>query len=85
MNGNQINNLDITSIYKKSNEKIEKASIAGHIKKELVDKVKSYAWQENTTVSDVLEEILDKVFNNYQIDPDALNSYENKYKKKNKK
>lgn len=55
------------------------------LKKEVADKVKSFSFENNMTVSEVLEDIIGKMFESVELNEQALLAYEEKYKKKTKK
>lgn len=48
-------------------------------------KVKSFSYENNMTVSDVLEDVISKLFDSVELNEKALAAYEEKYKKKSKK
>lgn len=55
------------------------------LNKSIADKVKSFAYENNTNVSELLEDITTKMFNEVTVNEDALRASEEKYKKKSKK
>ncbi|RDY22653.1 hypothetical protein CHF27_012325 [Romboutsia maritimum] len=79
---NNINVLDLINTPKKKEEKV---MIGIKLKKDIADKVKSFSYENNMTVSEVLEDIVCKMFNEVELNEDALRDYEEKYKKKSKK
>lgn len=55
------------------------------LKKEIEDKVKSFSYENNMIVSEVLEDIVGKMFSSIELNEEDLMAYEEKYKKKSKK
>lgn len=78
-------NLNVTDFIKKPRKKDEKTPLGIKIKKELADKVKSFSYENEMTVSEVLEDVIEKIFKNVEVNEDALKAYEEKYKKKSKR
>jgi hypothetical protein len=79
---NEINVLDLIN---KPKAKEEKVMLGIKLKKEVADKVKSFSYENNMTVSEVLEDIVGKMFASVELNEEALKAYEEKYKKKSKK
>ena len=79
------NNLNIMDLINKPKPKDEKVMVGIKLKKEIADKVKSFSFENNMTVSDVLEDIIGKMFDSVELNEEALAAYEEKYKKKTKK
>lgn len=79
---NEINVLDLIN---KPKAKEEKVMLGIKLKKEVADKVKSFSYENNMTVSEVLEDIVSKMFASVELNEEALMAYEEKYKKKSKK
>lgn len=78
-------NLNVLDLINKPKEKEEKAMIGIKLKKDIADKVKSFSYENNMTVSEVLEDIVSKMFSEVTLNEEALKAYEEKYKKKAKK
>lgn len=79
------NNINILDLINKPKAKEEKVMLGIKLKKEVADKVKSFSYENNMTVSEVLEDIVGKMFESVELNEDALMAYEEKYKKKSKK
>lgn len=79
------NNINILDLINKPKAKEEKVMLGIKLKKEVADKVKSFSYENNMTVSEVLEDIVGKMFESVELNEDALLAYEEKYKKKSKK
>ena len=79
---NEINVLDLIN---KPKAKEEKVMLGIKLKKEVADKVKSFSYENNMTVSEVLEDIVSKMFASVELNEEALMAYEEMYKKKSKK
>ncbi|MGL5754357.1 MAG: hypothetical protein ACRCYC_03435 [Paraclostridium sp.] len=79
------NNINVLDLINKPKAKEEKVMLGIKLKKEIADKVKSFSYENNMTVSEVLEDIVGKMFESVQLNEDALMAYEEKYKKKSKK
>ncbi len=79
------NNINVLDLINKPKQKEEKVMVGIKLKKEVADKVKSFSYENNMTVSEVLEDIVSKMFNEVKINEEALMAYEEKYKKKSKK
>lgn len=77
--------LSVADLIKKPKKKDEKTLLGINIKKEVADKVKSFAYENDMTVSEVLEDVIEKMFKDIDVNEEALKSYEEKYKKKSKK
>lgn len=84
-NVNNLSSLSIFDIVEKKQPKDEKVLMAINVKKEISDKVKSFAFENNMTVSELLEEVIVKMFDKVEVNEEALKSYEEKYKKKSTK
>ncbi len=84
-NVSDLASVSIFDIVEKKQPKDEKVLMAINIKKEISDKVKSFAFENNMTVSELLEEVIVKMFDKVEVNYDALRSYEEKYKKKSTK
>lgn len=69
----------------KPKQKEEKVMVGIKLKKEVADKVKSFSFENNMTVSEVLEDIISKMFESVELNEEALTSYEQKYSKKSKR
>lgn len=78
-------NINVLDLINKPKPKEEKVMVGIKLKKDIADKVKSFSYENNMTVSEVLEDIVGKMFNEVVINEDALQAYEEKYKKKSKK
>lgn len=79
------NNINILDLINKPKAKEEKVMLGIKLKKEVADKVKSFSYENNMTVSEVLEDIVGKMFSSVELNEEALMAYEEKYKKKSKK
>lgn len=79
------NNINVLDLINKPKKKEEKVMIGIKLKKEVADKVKSFSYENNMNVSEVLEDIVSKMFSEVTLNEEALNAYEEKYKKKSKK
>lgn len=79
------NNINILDLINKPKAKEEKVMLGIKLKKEVADKVKSFSYENNMTVSEVLEDIVEKMFKDVNLNEEALKAYEEKYKKKSKK
>jgi hypothetical protein len=79
------NNINILDLINKPKQKDEKVMLGIKLKKEIADKVKSFSYENNMTVSEVLEDIVSKMFSEVTLNEQALMAYEEKYKKKSKK
>lgn len=79
------NNINVLDLINKPKQKEEKVMIGIKLKKDVADKVKSFSYENNMTVSDVLEDIISKMFDSVELNEKALAAYEEKYKKKTKK
>lgn len=79
------NSINVMDLINKPKPKDEKVMVGIKLKKEIADKVKSFSFENNMTVSDVLEDIIGKMFDSVELNEDALAAYEEKYKKKAKK
>lgn len=77
--------ISILNLIDKPKEKEEKVLVGIKLKKTISDKVKSFAYENHMTVSEILEDITTKMFNEVSVNEDALRAYEEKYKKKSKK
>lgn len=82
---NKNSNLNVLDLINKPKPKEEKTMIGINLKKDIADKVKSFSYQNNMTVSEVLEDVIGKVFASIELNNEALIAYEEKYKKKSKK
>lgn len=78
-------NINVLDLINKPKEKEEKVMIGIKLKKDVADKVKSFSYENNMTVSEVLEDIVSKMFSEVVLNEEALMAYEEKYKKKSKK
>lgn len=79
------NNINVMDLINKPKQKEEKVMLGIKLKKEVADKVKSFSFENNMTVSEVLEDIIGKMFESVELNEEALTAYEEKYKKKSKK
>ncbi len=79
------NNINLMDLINKPKQKEEKVMVGIKLKKEVADKVKSFSFENNMTVSEVLEDIIGKMFESVELNEEALVAYEEKYKKKAKK
>lgn len=79
------NNINVLDLINKPKQKEEKVMLGIKLKKEVADKVKSFSYENNMTVSEVLEDIIGKMFESVELNEEALVAYEEKYKKKTKK
>lgn len=79
------NNINIMDLINKPKPKNEKVMVGIKLKKEVADKVKSFSFENNMTVSEVLEDMIGKMFDSVELNEQALIAYEEKYKKKSKK
>ena len=79
------NNINVMDLINKPKQKEEKVMVGIKLKKEVADKVKSFSFENNMTVSEVLEDIIGKMFESVELNEEALIAYEEKYKKKSKK
>ncbi|MGL5749358.1 MAG: hypothetical protein ACRCXT_02435 [Paraclostridium sp.] len=79
------NNINVLDLINKPKAKEEKVMVGIKLKKDVADKVKSFSYENNMTVSEVLEDIVSKMFNEVVLNEEALMAYEEKYKKKSKK
>lgn len=79
------NNINVMNLINKPKQKEEKVMLGIKLKKEVADKVKSFSFENNMTVSEVLEDIIGKMFESVELNEEALTAYEEKYKKKSKK
>lgn len=77
--------LSVADLIKKPKKKDEKTLLGINIKKEVADKVKSFAYENDMTVSEVMEDVIEKMFKDIDVNEEALKSYEEKYKKKSTK
>lgn len=77
--------VSVIDLIKKPSKKDEKTMLGIKLKKEIADKVKSFSYENEMTVSEVLEDIITKMFKNIEVNQDALNAYEDKYRKKKKR
>ncbi|GAA0715679.1 hypothetical protein GCM10008904_32760 [Paraclostridium ghonii] len=82
---NKNTDINVFDLINKPKLKEEKVMIGIKLKKEVADKVKSFSYENNMTVSQVLEDIVCKMFDSVNLNEDALIAYEEKYKKKSKK
>ncbi len=82
---NKNTDINVFDLINKPKLKEEKVMIGIKLKKEIADKVKSFSYENNMTVSQVLEDIVCKMFDSVELNVDALTAYEEKYKKKSKK
>ncbi|MEG2618936.1 MAG: hypothetical protein RR984_04245 [Bacilli bacterium] len=78
-------NINVLDLINKPKEKEERVMIGIKLKKDVADKVKSFSYENNMTVSEVLEDIVSKMFSEVVLNEEALMAYEEKYKKKSKK
>lgn len=78
-------NINVMDLINKPKQKEEKVMVGIKLKKEVADKVKSFSFENNMTVSEVLEDIIGKMFDSIELNEEALTAYEEKYKKKSKK
>jgi hypothetical protein len=79
------NSINVLDLINKPKQKEEKVMLGIKLKKEIADKVKSFSYENNMTVSEVLEDIVSKMFSEVTLNEQALMAYEEKYKKKSKK
>ena len=79
------NNINVLDLINKPKQKEEKVMLGIKLKKGVADKVKSFSYENNMTVSEVLEDIIIKMFDSVELNEEALSAYEEKYKKKSKK
>lgn len=79
------NNINVLDLINKPKQKEEKVMLGIKLKKDVADKVKSFSYENNMTVSEVLEDIISKMFSSVELNEEALEAYEEKYKKKSKK
>lgn len=79
------NNINVMDLINKPKQKEEKVMVGIKLKKEVADKVKSFSFENNMTVSEVLEDIIGKMFDSVELNEEALAAYERKYSKKSKK
>ncbi|MDB8791361.1 hypothetical protein PN290_14035 [Romboutsia sp. 1001216sp1] len=79
------NNINVLDLINKPKQKEEKVMLGIKLKKDVADKVKSFSYENNMTVSEVLEDIISKMFDSVELNEEALSAYEEKYKKKSKK
>ena len=79
------NNINVMDLINKPKQKEEKVMVGIKLKKEVADKVKSFSFENNMTVSEVLEDIISKMFDSVGLNEEALVAYEQKYSKKSKK
>lgn len=77
--------ISILNLINKPKAKEEKSMIGIKLKKEVSDKVKSFAYENNMTVSEILEDMINKMFKEVEVNKEALKLYEEKYKKKSTK
>ncbi|CEK34567.1 hypothetical protein UMC2_37781 [[Clostridium] sordellii] len=76
--------LSVVDLLKKPKKKDEKTMLGIKLKKDVADKVKSFSYENDMTVSEVLEDLIEKIFKDVQLNEEALKAYEEKYKKKSK-
>ncbi|MFI3210151.1 MAG: hypothetical protein R3Y64_03760 [Peptostreptococcaceae bacterium] len=78
-------NLNPKSIIEKREVKQEKVMLGIMVDKEISEKIKSFAFENDTTVSKIVGDVIVEMFKNMKINEQSLESYEKKYEKKIKR